>query len=80
MKKIIVAVLGLAMMSSSVAFAAAPISHSKLSAFQNVKTTSVSTDELSKVSGAISTVVKGLFGFSPTNLAHLCVVTRLFTN
>ena len=65
MKKIIAAVLGLAMMSSSVAFAADPINHSKLSAFQNVKTTSVSTDELNKVSGSglITTVVKGLFGF-----------------
>ncbi|MFI3221252.1 MAG: hypothetical protein QX189_19370 [Methylococcales bacterium] len=45
MKKIIAAVLGLAIMSSSVAFAADPVSHSKLSAFQNVKTTVVINSE-----------------------------------
>jgi hypothetical protein len=64
MKKIIVAVLGLAMMSSSVAFADS-VTHSKLSAFQNVKTTSVSTEEMNKVSGELAPVAligAGLIG------------------
>lgn len=39
MKTIIAAILGLAIMNSSVVFAADSVSHSKLSAFQNVNTT-----------------------------------------
>jgi len=79
MKKILVPVFALAMLSSSVAFADA----SKLSAFEGIETAAVSTAELDQVSGEgllntlLVTVVGGILSDVKTTLVSLGLLNGL---
>jgi len=77
-KKLVVsAALTMALLGGSSAFAAADsTNHGKLSAFENVKTSAVSTDEMNQVSGEFLWIpflvkaavvgVAGYYAFKPT--------------
>jgi hypothetical protein len=58
MKKSLLAttVLAVALLGSSSAFAADSTNHSKLSAFQDVKTSAVSANEMNQVSGELAPI------------------------
>ncbi|MGR8929753.1 MAG: hypothetical protein ACU836_03865 [Gammaproteobacteria bacterium] len=79
MKKLLVPVFALAMLSSSVAFA----DTSKLSAFEGVETAAVSTAELDQVSGEgllntlLGTVIGGILNDVKTTLVSLGLLNGL---
>ena len=72
MKKIVAILLTLSLMGTSAVFAADAPTHSKLSAFQNVKTTAVSEEDMNKVSGGLLLFIKHV------NVLGLITIKKVF--